>query len=633
MNLSPVEVGTPADTAVSNSQAPARLEHRSTARARRGRSIVATFVLVAIALALGAGLWFISRRLAPQITAPGSANSAYVASFPEKSVAVLPFEFLPNDPAAASVAEAVQDDLMTALSKVADLRVISATSVHSYTAGKPRDLRKIAQSLGAGHIVEGNVQLDGGRVRVTARLTDARWAARLWNFSYERKADEVLGRQGELVQRVALQLQANVTDTEKAALAERVTYDVSAYALYVHGKQLLTSVTNGDINQKLTQAVEVLDQAIARDPQFYLAYCQLAAAHSYIYFFGFDHTPARLALIEKALAAASRLHPEGGETRLAKANYYYRCFFDYEKARAELAQTQRILPNNSEVFELMGYIDRRQGLWTESARSLQRALELDPRNAFLLQQIASSYQEFRQFRAMAAALDRSLTLEPNDLGARVTRAYVDLEWRGDIGPLRQTVHALLAEKPDAITDLADQWFYLSLCQRDPAEMARALAAMPASGNSMDLNFPRSYCEALVARQSGDAAAAQTKFVIARAEVEKMVQAQPDYGPGFVVLGLIDAGLGRKEDAIREGRRAKELLPVSRNAIDGAEVMKYMAAIYTWCGEKDLALAELAATLKIPSTVSYGYLKHHPYWDALRGDERFEKIVAGLAPKA
>ena len=597
----------------------------------RSRHAWTTAVLVATAITLGFGLWILSRRLAPQITSPLS-ESAYVASFAEKSIAVLPFESLSKGKQDPLLADAVQDDVLSALAKVAQLRVISRTSVSSYAPGQPRNLREIAQSLGAGHILEGKVSRAGEKMRITVQLTDARRGVRLWDMSYERELGAVSGMQSDLVQRIATQLQATISPQEKAALDQRPTQDLVAYGSYVRGKTLVASVSSAQINEKLLQAVQALDQAIARDPNFYLAYCELAGAHDYLYFFGFDHTPARLALAEAALKTVVRLAPDAGETHLAKATFLYRCYLDYDKARAELALSQRALPNHPQAFELAGYIDRRQGLWAESARSLQRAVKLDPRNVFLLQQIAASYQEFRQFGAMAAALDRALAITPHDLDARITRAFVDLEWRADTRPLQKTVDALLAENPDSASDLADQWFYVSLCERDPAAVARALAAIPPSGIATDVNFPRAYCTALAALARGDAAAAQEAFRAARSEVEKTARAQPDYGPVYTVLGLIDAGLGHKEEAMREGRHAIELLPITKDSIDGAELMKYLAVIYAWCGEKDLALDQIAATLKIPSTLSYGSLKLHPYWDALRGDPRFEKIVASLAPR-
>jgi TolB-like protein len=632
MNLYTEEVAEPEKPADLRPEEQFAREASSLAATPMRRRALTAIGLIATAIALGVGLWILSRRLAPQITAPASPESAYVASFAEKSIAVLPFQDLSEAKQDVLLAEAVQDDILTALSKVADLRVISRTSVSSYAPGQPRNLRDIAQSLGAGHILEGSVSRTGEKVRVMVQLTDARLQARLWDMSYERKLKAVSRRQSELVQRIAAQLQATVSPKEKAAIDERPTEDLVAYGLYVRGKTLISSLSNGQINEKLLQSVQALEQAIALDPNFYLAYCQLAAAHGYLYFFGFDHTTARLALAEAALKTVIRLHPDAGETHLAKANFLYRCYLDYDSARAELALTQRALPNHSEAFELAGYIDRREGLWTESARSLQRAVKLDPRNVFLLQQIAASYQEFRQFGAMAAALDRALAIAPHDLDTRVTRAFVDLEWRADPRRLHQTIDLLLAENPRSASDLADQWLYLSLCERDPAAITRALAAVPPTGISTDINFPRTYCEALAARVQGDAAAAQRAFLAARAEVEKMAREQPDYGPVYTVLGLIDAALGRKEDAIREGRRAIELLPITKNSIDGAELMKYLAVIYTWCGEKNLALDQIAATLRIPSSLSYGTLKLHPYWDALRGDPRFKKIVADLAPK-
>jgi TolB-like protein/Tfp pilus assembly protein PilF len=583
---------------------------------------------------LGLGFWNLSRQLAPQlITSSTSKEESSASSLPEKSVAVLPFENLSDDNENSFLADGVQGDILSALSKVADLKVISRTSVNSYAAGGARNLHEIAETLGVAYVLEGTVRQTHGKVRITAQLTDARTQNRLWAETYERDLAEVFAIQSEIVRRTISQLRANVSEKEKVAIAERPTKDLAAYGLYVRANALIATIAlNPQINDRLHEAIQLLDQAIARDPDFYLAYCELSVAHDYLYFFGLDHTPDRLALAEAALKAVVRLRPDAGETHLARANFFYRCYLDYDHARTELGLAERALPNNSQIFELMGYMDRRQGLWNESARSLQRALELDPRNFFMLQQIALSYQEFRQFGAMSAALDRALKLIPRDVDTRVTRALVDLEWKADPRPLDEIVRKTLAEDPAKAPDLAAQWFYVALCQRDPVAVAEALAAIPASGTSVDLNFPRSWCEGLAARVRGDNAAAQAAFLAARAEVEKTVREQSDYGPSFTVLGLIDAGLGRKEEALREGLHAVELLPITKDSIDGAEVMKYLGVIYAWCGEKDLAIKQITATLQIPSTLSYGNLKLHPYWDLLRGEPRFERIVADLEPK-
>jgi TolB-like protein/Tfp pilus assembly protein PilF len=601
---------------------------------RFGERMLRTVALVAVAFALGVGFWELWHRLAPEITPATASESAYAASFPEKSIAVLPFLDLNQTEENAFLAEGVQDDILTALSKLSDLKVISRTSANAYSPKSERNLREIAQSLGVAFLVEGTVSRTGEKVQITVHLTDARKDRSVWSKSYECDMTDLPGIQTQIVPQIASQLEATVSPKERASISEGPTKDLLAYGLYVRAKDIIESASvTANISERLTHAVELLDQAVARDPQFYFAYCQLAEAHDYLYFYGLDRTSHRFELAQSALNTVIRLRPNAAETHLAKANFFYRCHLDYVKARAELAIAQHALPNNSHIFELTGYIDRRQGMWTESARSLQRAIGLDPRNSSLLQQIALSYQETHQFGSMAAALDRALNLNPRDIDARVARALLELEWRADTRPLRELIKQLLAENPSASSDFADPWLYVSLCERDQTSAAQAVRSIPPNGTATDLNFPRAWCEALVARSNGDAVAAEKAFRAARIEAEKTVNKQPGYGPAVTVLGLVDAGLGRKDEAIREGRHAMELLPVAKDAIDGVEVMKYLAVIYAWTGEKDLAIQQIEATLRIPSTLSYGNLKLHPNWDRLRGDPRFEKIVADLAPKA
>ncbi|PYK79143.1 MAG: hypothetical protein DME38_08200 [Verrucomicrobia bacterium] len=632
MNVYPEEIA----DAQKSTKISSKMQEQSVARAdssgtnRRGKPVLIAALVSGIALAMGLGIWSLSRQLTPE---PASPEATALAVLPEKSIVVLPLANLSEDKEHAFLADGVQDDIRTALAKVADLKVINRTSANTYAAGARRNLREIAQTLGVAFVLEGNVRQSGEKVWISVQLTDARTGNPAWEESYERDLADVFAIQSDIVQRILSQLQAVVSPKEKAAINERPTKDPIAYGLYVRAKSLVATISlNAQINEKLREAVSLLDQALARDPDFFLAYCQLAGAHNYLYFFGLDHTPARLALADGALKAIIRLRRDAGETHLARADFFYRCYLDYEKARAELDLAKHALPNNSDIFELTGYIDRRQGRWNESARSLQRAFALDPRNFFILQQIALSYQEFHQFRAMAAALDRALTLIPHDLDTQVTRALVDLEWRADPRPLRETIRRIRSENPATAPDLAAQWFYVALCERDPAAVAQALAAIPESGTAVDLNFPRSWCEGVAARIKGDDATARAAFLAAHTELERTVSEQPGYAPALCVLGLIDAALGRKDEAIREGRRAIEILPITKDSIDGAELVKYMGVIYAWCGEKDLAIEQIAATLKIPNTLSYGNLKLHPFWDSLRGDPRFEKIVTDLAPK-
>jgi tetratricopeptide (TPR) repeat protein len=331
------------------------------------------------------------------------------------------------------------------------------------------------------------------------------------------------------------------------------------------------------------------------------------------------------------LEAARRLEPDAGEVHLALANYYYHGFRDYGRARIELAIARRTLPNNAEVFRHAGFIDRREGHWAEATRNIERALELDPRNFFILQQLALTYQRQRRYADEARTYDRALTIVPADPNTRILQALIALDWRADIKPFQATLATLVAENRGVAPDV-DLPLY-ALCERSAAAATRTLTNYPREGVANNgVNYPYAYWQGAVARCQGDSAKARTAFTAARGEVEKTVEEQPDFAAALSLLGMIDAGLERKEEALREGRRGCELLPISKDAIDGADLAVNLAQIYTWTGEKDRAIEQIAAVERVPSPLSYGLLKLHPYWDPLRGDPHFEKIVASLAPK-
>jgi tetratricopeptide (TPR) repeat protein len=327
------------------------------------------------------------------------------------------------------------------------------------------------------------------------------------------------------------------------------------------------------------------------------------------------------------------LRPDSGETHLALAEHLYCGFLDYDRARQEVEIARRTLPNESRVYELAGYIDRRQGRWNESVTNLRRALEIDPNNFYVLQQIARSYNFLRDFPNEIAVLDRALTIARDDAGARLQRAAVDFEWHADVNSMHSTIEAIVTENPALAEGLAGEWLDFALCERDSASADRALSALRVEGYGNEgFSFPRAWCSAVIERIRGNEAGARAEFTAARIEAAKFVRDQPLYGPTLCVLGLIDAALGRKEEAIGEGRKAVELLPIGKDAINGALLIEYLALIYAWTGEKDHAIEQLVVVTELPSSVNYGQLKLHPYWDPLRGDPRFDKIVASLAPK-
>jgi TolB-like protein/Tfp pilus assembly protein PilF len=600
-----------------------------------GRKLVWITIVLAI---IAAGLFaYQLLRSKPAATAasPTSASTG-AATIPEKSIAVLPFENLSDEKQNAFFTDGVQDEILTDLAKIADLKVISRTSVMQYKSGAVRNLREIGQQLGVAHLLEGSVQRAANRIRVNAQLIDARSDAHMWAQTYDRDLADVFAIQSEIAKAIADQLQAKLSPNEKAAIEKPPTTDVTAFDLYSRARNLiLTTTFSATGGPNLLQAVDLLNQAIARDPSFLLAHCQLAFTHAQLYFLGIDHTAARLALAEAAVDTAFRLQPDAGEAHLARAENLYRLHLNYDGALVELDIARRTLPNDPRVPELTGYIARRRGQQEQGLRLLQRAVELDPRNFFTLQQIALSYLNFRRYSDEAAVLDRALSIKPDDVDTKVIRALIALDQSADPRPLHQTLDDIRAKDPEAIKSVADTWLTCALAERDATAASNALSALGSNffGNDA-VHLHRSFGEGLVARMTKSDAKARAAFNAARAEQEKRMQEQPDYAPGLCVLGLIDAGLGRKEEALSEGRRAIELLPVEKDSINGAHMIEYFAIIAAWVGEKDLACEQLAKAEQITGygAITYGQLKLTPYWDPLRGDPRFEKIVASLAPK-
>src|SRR6266700_20811 len=576
-------------------------------------------LLLILGTAVGALIW--KGQFAPPPVASG--------------IAVLPFENLSAEDESAFFADSVQDGILTKLARVADLKVIGRTSVLPYRGA--HSAHQIAQALNVSHVLEGSVRRNAGKIFLHVQLVDARTGAHVWAERYECDVSELFSVQSGITQKVAAQLHARVSAVEEAAIKEPPTTDLVAYDRYSRAKGLVNGIafsTRG--KEDLLQAVQLLNQAIARDPLFFDAYCQLAGAHDRMYFLGFDHTEARLKLSETAIHSLRSLHPDSGEVHLALAQHLYWAYGDYDRAREELVAARRTLPNESRIPLMAGYIDRRQGHWDKSLEEMKQALELDPRNFTILHQISLNYEGLRRYKEMATTLDRALAIAPKDVPSRVRRAWVDLEWRSDPKPLHTAIQTILAEDPNAAPVLVEQWLAVALRERDAAAAERALAAMPAGGGGCyddGIPFPNSWCEGLVARLRGDEPAARAAFTKARIELQQMMRDQPDYAQGLCALGVIDAALGNKEDAVREGRRAVELIPVSKSATESPLLMQYLAVIYAWTGDNDRAIERLAEAAKLPgSCLSYGHLRLNPIWDPLRRDSRFDKIIASLAPK-
>jgi TolB-like protein/Tfp pilus assembly protein PilF len=545
-------------------------------------------------------------------------------------IAVLPFENLSEQREdAGAFVDGVQDDILTKLARIADLKVISRTSVMDYR-GK-RNIRQIGNDLRVSHVLEGSVRKIGTRLHMNAQLIDTRTDTHVWVEQYDRDLNDLFAIQSEIAQKIASQLQAKISTAEKLAIDRKPTGDLVAFELYSRAKDIWESPF-----ADFPQVIDLLNQAVARDPSFFDAYCYLARAHDQLYFFGHDHTPARLAAAEVALKEAFRIRPNAGEAHLARAWHLYNGHLDYDAALAELQIARHSLPNAPGIFSLTAYIQRRQGRWEEAIRNLERALELDPRDLDRLYQIGVSYWGARRYAEAKSKLDRVLTIAPNDAAIKAERAFVELDWKADTGPLHQLIDEIRATNSAAMPKIASRWLLCALAERDAAAAKNALLAsdkFPLQNSAV--NFTRPFAEGVIARMTKDEHKAQLAFTAARAEQEKTVQAQPDYSPAWCILGVIDAALGRKEEALREGQRAVELLPVEKDPINGTLMIEYLAMTAAWVGEKDLACEQLATAVRSPTTgldLSYGQLKLMPFWDPLRGEPCFEKIVASLAPK-
>ncbi len=544
-------------------------------------------------------------------------------------IAVLPFENLGAEKENSVFADGVQDDILTKLAKIGELKVISRTSVMEYRGR--RNVRQIGIALRVSHVLEGSARRSGDRVHLNAQLIDTRTDTHVWAEEYDRDLNDLFAIQSEIAQKVAERLHAKLSASEKASVEERPTQDLVAYDFYVRAVSMIYNAQVPFIETNLPEAVELLNKAVARDPNFFLAYCQLAFAHDLI-----GDTPARLALAKSAIDSAFRLRPDSGEAHLALAWHLFWGYSDYDRARAELALAQQSLPNNPRVYELAGSMDRSQRRWVDATHNLERACELDPRNLPYLINLGSTYLWLHDYDQHARVMDRIIALHPERRPGRIFRASVEVYRRADTGPWRAAIEKILTNEPGSEKDpfVAGQRYTLALYDRDWDAAVRA-AAVLSQKNSLEWSLPqlgRDFWVGVVARLKGNETFARAAFMRARAQQEEEIRGHPDRIVLLSELGLIDAGLGRKEEALNEGRRAMELAPGVKDSFTEPYVKMCFATICTWTGERELALGQLEAFTKTPGYHTYGNLRLSPMWDPLRGDPRFEKIVASLAPK-
>jgi len=581
--------------------------------------------IVLVGAAVSVSLFFIGRYTAPTATKLSDGN---------KSIAVLPFATLSDDRNDVYFADGVQDQILTNLAKVSDLKVISHTSVRQYKTGAERNIREIGRQLGVGYIVEGSVQRARDRLRINAELIDAHTDSHIWAETYDRTAADLFAIQSELAQSIVTQLKTKLSPEQKAAIEERPTQDLDAFESYLQAKTVIDSYVNAtDVRAAILQSLRSLDDAITRDPNFVSAYCYIARANDLLYFFDLDPTPERVTLAEAAVNNALRLRPDSAEAHFARADYLFRCRRDYDRALEELAIARPGLPNSSPFFILSGYINRRRNNFPQAERDFSTAFAIDPRNPNAYNLLADTYVLERRLAEAVQVADNVLAAGETVPIVYYRRASSIQSGTGDIGPLR-----------DVLTKYPDMEFaggqtptrvWISMLDRDYARAEKFLADSPRKDfQDIDFSFyfPKSWYEAMIAREKGDAAKATAAFRECREILAQRLVVKPEHARTIAVLAQVDANLGQKDLAVSEAQHAIDLMPTSKDIYDGALVLEGLAQVYTWTGDRDRAIETLQKLVAMPGYTNYGRLKLHPLWAPLRGDPRFEKIVNSLAPK-
>ena len=594
----------------------------------RGKSYKFTAFIAGIALAAVALFAFQFSRQNMIPAEPDKSAASVPNALREKSIAVLPFENLSKDEENAFFAGGVQDEILTNLAKIADLKVISRTSVMNYKSGAGRNLREIAKTLEVSHVVEGSVQRAGGRIRVTAQLIDARTDNHLWAEHYDRDLADVFAIQSEIAQQIADQLRAKLSPQEKVAIDERPTADLNAYALFSEARAI--EVWADQPQKNLARKIQLLERAIERDPKFVLAWCELAKLQTDLG--GFENRQAHWAAAKKAAETAVQLRPDLGQPHVALAYYYNANSAERERAYEELSIARRTLPNDALLFRILSALDMRRNRWDDSLAEIRKAYELDPLNDESQYHLSSCYRLMRLYAEREKFENELAAKEGKNEWSYLAYA----ENRLDAGD-PAAAQSFLAKVPDTFSPTAEIWetrFNAALYLHDYDAASRVLATIPAkmAEEMFEGQRPQSWADGLIARARGDQQKAQAIYSAIREKMTTKWAGLPKKDLDLAKAASLDAGLGRKEEAIGEARRAVELRPIGKDSFYGPELVRTLALVYAWTGEQALAIEQLEIIAKIPAGPSYGELRFDPTWDSLRGDPGFEKIVASLAPK-
>jgi TolB-like protein/Flp pilus assembly protein TadD len=588
---------------------------RVTPGSNRRRNLL-MLIASGVIISAGAGFFLLPRASARKI---------------DKSIAVLPFQSLSDEKENAYFADGIQDDILTNLSKIGELKVISRMSVMSYRGDAVRNAREIGKALGVATLLEGSVRRIGNRVRVNVQLIDANNDEHIWAEDYDRDLTDVFAIQTDLAQKIASALQAKLSPTEKARLDNRPTQNPDAYLLFVQAHDYANRMDM--FNDTSLKAVPLFEQAIKLDPTFALAFAGLSRVQSWIYHSS-DPMPARREKARLNADEALRLQPDLPEGHLALGFSYYYGDRDYERALAEFEIAKRGLPNDAQAYLAIGSIQRRQGKWAESTANLEKAAALDPKNTNILINLCFSYIAQRNFQTADKMLDRAIAASPQSFQPRALKGFLAVLWKGDLSAGEKVFSSVPPESDEGgLTTWGRAWILtlqrkfpdaLQLLERFRGETMFTTTTAPC---------PKALLEGEIYRLQGDKTKAQERFENARMVSEKLLREAPGDAARHVQHGLILAALGQKQEAIAEGKRAVELLPESQDALDGPKCTSALAEIYACTGEFDEAFRLLDHLFAIPCDLTVPMFKLDPAWDPLRKDPRYQALIDKYAPKS
>jgi TolB-like protein/Tfp pilus assembly protein PilF len=583
---------------------------------RKYALIAAAALLIAIA-SFGAWLYFKQAKGTPLV--------------PEKTIAVLPFQNFSPDKDNAFFADGVQDDILTSLAKIKDLRVISRSSVMKFRDAAEQNLRQIGKALGVANVLEGSVRREGDRVVVNVQLVDAQSARQIWANRYDRTLADSLGLQGELASEIADALRATLSTDEQARITAKPTQNPDAYVFYLRANQISRNPDTASEDYKTAE--QLYTQAIALDPDFALAHARLASVCAEVFHY-YQPTEDWKTKARTEAQIALRLQPNLAEAHFALGQCIYWMDQDYERALEQFDIAARLSPSDGDIARLIAAIKRRQGKWNQALEEYERVARLDPQNLNTVRELIFINTGMRRWPEAAMWAERMRAMAPTSTVAKIQSGYVDFWWKGETQLMKSLLDSVpAANDPDgAVT--ACRW-EVAMLQRDYSAANRILQ----TSSLNDLSYtnggttPKSFFEGCIYLAQGDVTNAQKAFELARPAFEAAVAEAPTSAYRHANLGWLYGFMGRKDDAIREGQRAVELKPELKDAVDGALMNCYLALIYARVGEKDLAIPLIQRLLKTPGAVdSVDYsitindLKYRWEWDPIRSDPRFQKLL-------